>query len=267
MREPMSPPIDPDATLRSAFVLYERHEAGIVPWHSHRRMQLLHVSEGVLTVQTEHALWVVPPERAVWVLPGVLHRAQSSRAYTVCTLFLDPVLLRTVPPDSVVVEVEPLVRELLLAAAAFGPEYEPGSAEERLIHVALDRLPTVPVRSLRLPEPTDARLRPIIDALRAEPSDGRSLSEWGREVGMSERSAERLFQDDLGMSFSAWRQQLRLVVALECLGRGDRVTDVAFAVGYSDVSAFIAMFKAALGATPGQYFRGERRRAQAKPQT
>jgi len=50
------------------------------------------------------------------------------------------------------------------------------------------------------------------------------------------------------------------VVALEWLGRGDRVSDVAFAVGYSDVSAFIAMFKAALGATPGQYFRGDRRR-------
>ena len=80
---------------------------------------------------------------------------------------------------------------------------------------------------------------------------------------MSERSAERLFQDDLGMSFSAWRQQLRLMVALELLGRGDRVTDVAFAVGYSDVSAFIAMFKAALGATPGQYFRGVRRRTGA----
>jgi AraC-like DNA-binding protein len=197
--------MDPDAARRSAFVLYDRHEAGILPWHSHRRLQLLHVSEGVLTVQTEDAAWVVPPERAVWVPSGVLHRAQSSRAYSVCTLFLDPVLLSTVPPESMVVEVEPLVRELLLAAAAFGPEYESGSAEERLIHVVLDRLPTIAVTSLRLPEPTDTRLRRITDALRAEPSDGRSLSKWGRHAGVSERSAERLFQDDLGMSFSAWR--------------------------------------------------------------
>jgi AraC-like DNA-binding protein len=36
---------------------------------------------------------------------------------------------------------------------------------------------------------------------------------------------------------------------------GDAVSNVALNVGYSDVSSFIAVFKAALGETPARYFR------------
>ncbi|HEX7800339.1 MAG TPA: hypothetical protein VF402_08310, partial [Asticcacaulis sp.] len=34
--------------------------------HTHRRAQLLYPAEGVVTVDTAHGAWVVPPERAVW---------------------------------------------------------------------------------------------------------------------------------------------------------------------------------------------------------
>ena len=57
------------------------------------------------------------------------------------------------------------------------------------------------------------------------------------------------------MSFSKWRQRLRLLSAVERLGHGESVTDVAFDVGYEDVSSFIAMFKLAMGQTPDKYCR------------
>jgi AraC-like DNA-binding protein/quercetin dioxygenase-like cupin family protein len=256
--------IDPDATPQPAFVLSERHEAVTTPWHVHRRVQLLHVSDGVLTVQTREALWVVPRHRAVWVLPGVRHRTWSARPYTLCTLYADPSLV-ALPGGSCVVEVDALLRELLVAAARVGSSYQPGSPEERLIQVTLDRLPTAAVESLRLPQPSDARLRRITEALRADVSDSRSLAAWGRRAGLSERSAQRLFLADVGMSFIQWRQQLRLVVALERLARGERVTDVALDVGYQDTSAFIAMFRSALGSTPGRYFRRRGRALAASP--
>jgi AraC-like DNA-binding protein len=57
------------------------------------------------------------------------------------------------------------------------------------------------------------------------------------------------------MSFGQWRLQLRLLTALEQLAEGDAVSNVALNVGYTDVSSFIAVFKAALGQTPAKYFR------------
>jgi AraC-like DNA-binding protein len=57
-----------------------------------------------------------------------------------------------------------------------------------------------------------------------------------------------------GMSFGAWRQQLRLLRALERLAAGEAVSTLALELGYASPSAFIAMFKRALGVPPGRYF-------------
>jgi AraC-like DNA-binding protein len=57
------------------------------------------------------------------------------------------------------------------------------------------------------------------------------------------------------MSFRQWRQQMRILESLRRLGREEEVSTVALELGYNSPSAFIAMFKKALGKTPGQYFK------------
>ena len=47
---------------------------------------------------------------------------------------------------------------------------------------------------------------------------------------------------------------MRLLHALRLLAAGQSVTTVALEVGYDSPSAFIAMFRRSLGATPGGYF-------------
>ena len=247
-------PINPDAIPQPAFVLAEEHKPGRSPWHAHRRAQLAYVSDGVLTVHTKAGLWVVPPQRAVWLLPGVRHCATSARPYSLCTLYIEPRLVK-LPKRCSVVAIEPLVRELLVAAGRFGYHYEQRSDETRLIRVILDRLPTLPIASLSLTQPSDERLRRITRIFQNEPSDARPLPDLSRASGISYRTAERLFRRELGVSFREWRRQFRLLTALERLAAGDSVTNVALDVGYTDVSAFIAMFKSTLGSTPGQYFR------------
>ena len=67
------------------------------------------------------------------------------------------------------------------------------------------------------------------------------------------RTLARLFDRELGMSFRAWRQQRRLLASLEMLAGGQPVTSVALDLGYDSPSAFIAMFKRALGKSPTAY--------------
>ena len=84
----------------------------------------------------------------------------------------------------------------------------------------------------------------------------RTSAESVTEVaGASARTLARLFESETGMGFSAWRQQARLQAALARLSAGEAVTSVAYAVGYESPSAFIAMFRRALGASPQKYLR------------
>jgi len=119
--------------------------------------------------------------------------------------------------------------------------------------VILDQIRTQPVASLALPMPTDPRLLGVARALIENPGDSRDLAGWAREVGASTRTLSRLFPAQTGMSFQSWRQQRRLLRALELLATGDNVTAVAFELGYDNTSAFIAMFRRCLGITPKRY--------------
>jgi len=226
-----------------------------IPLHRHRRGQLVHASSGVMTVTTDEGTWVVPPQRAVWVPGGVEHRIQMSGRVEMRTLYLSGAALANLPSQCCVVSVSPLLRELLLRVVAMPQPFPLGGAAERLVAVLLDEIRTTEVKALHLPRPADRRLRRVADALLEAPADERRLADWAKAAGASPRTLERLFQRETGMSFGAWRRQLRLLHALQRLAGGEPVTSVALALGYESTSAFIAMFRRNLGRTPGRYFR------------
>jgi AraC-like DNA-binding protein len=88
-----------------------------------------------------------------------------------------------------------------------------------------------------------------------DPADDRTLAEWGREVGASSRTLSREFLSDTGLPFARWRALVRLHSAMEALGTGETVSEVARKVGYESASAFVAAFKRETGITPARYFR------------
>jgi AraC-like DNA-binding protein len=56
------------------------------------------------------------------------------------------------------------------------------------------------------------------------------------------------------LSFSAWRQQVRLMAALPRLARGEPVTAVALDLGYEAPGSFTEVFRRWFGTTPSGYF-------------
>jgi AraC-like DNA-binding protein len=75
-------------------------------------------------------------------------------------------------------------------------------------------------------------------------------------AGASSRTLARLFRRETGMSFQAWRRQLRLTEALALLSQGTPPARAAAAVGYGTSPSFGAAFRAVFGMTPGQAGRG-----------
>lgn len=98
----------------------------------------------------------------------------------------------------------------------------------------------------------------ILDALSAEPGDNRPLADWAARIHVSERTLARQFLRELGMSFGEWRLRLRFLRAIEALEAGTPIQSIAFDLGYSSASAFIAMFQRQAHCTPQQYRRQAR---------
>lgn len=222
--------------------------------HRHAAGQLIFAASGVMTVTTDVGRWVVPPERAVWVPPHVAHAIRMTGAVRMRTLYLEGKATAGLPATCAVVQVRPLLRELILQAVAIPQPYPASGREARLVAVLVDELTAARTAPLHLPMPRDPRLVAVTGPLAADPADKRPLAAWARTAGASARTLARLFPRETGLSFAHWRQQARLLRALERLAAGEAVTTVALDLGYESPSAFITMFRSRLGATPGRYF-------------
>src|SRR3546814_184746 len=157
----------------------------------------------------------------------VEHRIDTRGPLAMRTLYIRPDAAPGLPTEVCVLQVSPLLRELILAAIAARQVHAPGSAEDRVMQVILDQIHALPTAPLALPRPADRRLRKVTDSLLADPADPRGIEDWARAAGASGRTLARLFLNETGLTFPAWRQQLRLLRGLEMLAAVEPVTTVA----------------------------------------
>lgn len=223
------------------------------PLHRHRKGQLVLALRGAVTCQVPGALWMVPPQYAVWIPGGLPHSNRVTDNAQLCFLFVEPGAA-PLPAHCCTLAISPLVRELVQALAALPQVYPADSATARLVAVLLEQLATMPVEQLSLPMSEHPRLRRIVEAFEQQPGDRSTLAQWAVRLATSERSLARLVRRETGLSFGHWRQQLQLMVALRMLASGAPVQQVAGHLGYGSVTAFITMFKKALGTPPARYF-------------
>ena len=170
------------------------------------------------------------------------------------TIYVRSGLSDVLPKDCCVVNVSPLLRELILRTVEIGMLNRDDETHKHLIDVILDQFRTLPTIPLNLPMPADVRALRVAEIVCKNPGHAKSLDHLAKEIGASKRTIERLFQLETEMTFGKWRQQLRLLHALRLLAAGETVTTAALEVGYDSTSAFISAFKTALGTTPGRYY-------------
>ena len=229
----------------------------VIPSHFHNRDQLVYATRGVMTVRTSHGAWIVPTHRAVWIPAAIPHTITMSGTVAMRTVYLRARLARALPRTCSVVNVPPLLRELILYACTVPGLRNTVRRQRHLMRVILDQLEIIQTVPLQLPTPSEPRALRVAEVLFADPSDRRPLMQICKAAGASKRTVERVFQKDAGMTFGKWRQQLRLMRAMRLLAEGAKVTHAALESGYSTPSAFISMFRKALGTTPALYFRAD----------
>ncbi len=222
------------------------------PEHRHRKGQLVMASRGGVTCRVPSGMWMVPPQCGVWVPGGMLHSNVATANARLFFLFIEPAAA-DLPNRCCTLSLSPLVRELIIELADQSAAAD--AYVETMTTLLLSALSQMPVEDLHLPLTAETRLNRIASALVEDPSDRSTMAQWAKRVAMSENSLARLAQQETGLTFGRWRQQLQLIIAIRSLAAGATVQQVSGDLGYESVSAFITMFKKALGTSPAQYLR------------
>ncbi len=93
-----------------------------------------------------------------------------------------------------------------------------------------------------------------------------TIASLARKVGINERKMKQGFKELFGTTLYGFLRDYRMVQARLMFEQEHKsVTDVAFAVGYSNVSHFGVVFRQYYGVRPGEYLRALKKRADYMP--
>lgn len=225
--------------------------------HSHEASQLVHAISGTMRITTRRGVLIVPPQRGVWIAANEMHSITMLSDVSMRTLYVAGQCSGILTNEICVVSVSALLKHLILAAIDLPADYRLEGRAGAIAELIFDEIRRIDQIPLLLKDPHDRRLLKITQAIKSNPADNRPLTFWANEANASERTVARLFIKETGLTFAQWRQQCRLITAIEMLADGNPVTTVALDLGYATSSAFGVMFRRALGVSARSYFGGD----------
>jgi AraC-like DNA-binding protein len=246
---------DPETRVRSFAVTFHGGRSSahsLAPPHSIDWHQLIYAVRGAVRVRTQRHAWVVPPHQAVWIPNGLQSSLQMNGEVALRMLYVRSGprgLLR----DCTVVNVTPLLRELIIRVNTIGALDGRRPEQARLARVVVDEIRSLRAIPLQLPLPSDPRAVKFAALVGERPRLSRALPALARQSGANRRTLERIFRDETALSLGQWLRRQLVLHALAMLGTDHSVDSIADELGYSSSSAFITMFRKEFGETPARY--------------
>ncbi len=224
--------------------------------HWHGRAQFVFAVAGTMQVRTARHAWIVPPSRALWIPARTVHEIQMYGVVDMHSLYVDAAAAAGMPASCAVLEVTPLLRELVVRAAAVPGTYDEHGDDGLLLRLLLVEIRQLPPCALDLPLPESADLTQLCESILADLSTRRPCNLDAEDMNTSTRTLYRRFLRETGISFARWKQQARLLESIRRLAEGAPVTRVAVDLGYESPGAFSTMFRRSLGVAPRAFTAG-----------
>ena len=226
--------------------------------HSHTEAQLCGLDAGLAILETNTGSWLCPPGRCMWIPSGMVHSLRSCGKISGWMLHMDAGLSDSLPEEPKVLAVNPLLKEVVRRITEWATQPGVTSARLRLVEVLQDEIAGASQVALHLRMPNDPALKRLAGRLAEAPDSAKNLSALAHEVGLSERSLFRNFQQETGLTPGQWRRQMQVLRSLELLADGQSVTETSLDVGYESTGAFIRAFRQVVGMTPATYAQQQR---------
>ncbi|MDQ2603850.1 AraC family ligand binding domain-containing protein, partial [Pseudomonas aeruginosa] len=125
-------------------------------WHCHRRAQLLYMAAGSVTLYFAERICQLTPLQAAWLPAGVPHRTVLHGRFAYRSLYFEPSAFAELPDSVQVLEVGPLMRELILRMTGWAADLQLEGPHLTLLRALFDELASAPAHAASLPMPRDA---------------------------------------------------------------------------------------------------------------
>ena len=225
--------------------------------HWHARAQFAFALEGTMRVRSARRVWIVPPSRALWIPAHTAHEVQMYGIVKMHSLYLNEAAATGMPASPAVLNVMPLLRELIVRAVALPADYDERGDAGLLMRLLMAEIRRLSPCAFDLPLPESAQLMQLCERILSDFSTRRVCEMDANELNLSTRTLYRRFLRETGITFARWKQQARLLESIRRLGEGAPVTTVAIDLGYESPSAFSTMFRRAVGMAPRAFAAGE----------
>ncbi len=226
-------------------------------WQAFPGHYLLYASRGAFTLAVEGRQWLLPPQRAALVAADVPIRIQAKGPATSSSILFARDSIPAPAFDCRVFAVTPLAREMILYAMRWGMERDPtDQLAERFFATVADvctELAAAP-EQFWLPIARSDEMARAMDYIIAHLDERLTVECIARSVSVSARTLTRRFVDEAHLTCGHFIRRVRLLRAMELLEQGDApVIEIAYAVGFSSISAFTSAFRRFAQETPSQY--------------
>jgi len=223
-------------------------------WHSHPRHQLLYAFKGTVRLESAESVFVLPPQRAAWIPAGIKH-ATTIENFDCGSIFLAPAMVHNAGERVRVIGASPLLREMIRTATRWPAEHTTADPLANSFFETVALLCEEWIEAelpFYLPRPKSRMATRAAEYTMAH-LDAARFDEAARHAHASERTLRRHFEEELGISWSKYLHQARMLRAMELLAQPDAtVTEVAYNVGFRSLSAFSKAYREFSGDLPGK---------------
>ena len=222
-------------------------------WHTHDFGQLISASSGSMYVGTPGRVLLLSPAMVLWIPPGIEHWMRYGSNNEMHYVDLPQDEAEKIGAHCRIMAMTPLLSALISGTM---PDKGTGRANDHkdalydLLRHELVAAPDVP---LSITMPQDHRIRRFAEAALDDPGAVESVDSWLAEAPASRKTIERLFATETGMPPARWLRHARILHAISRLAAGEKVSSVAFDMGYASSSAFSYMFRRTIGHSPSDF--------------
>lgn len=217
---------------------------------------LLYAISGALRVSVGGDSWLLPPSFAAWVPAHTEIAVNIDKPVTTCSVLTRPRFCTSLAEEARVFQMSPMARQMIHHCKDWGPDAAHPPQAEGFFLALLNVCADLAIKSVDVKRPTatDPNLRQAIDLTEAHLSDAITAGQIAKQVNLSERSMQRHFPEDVGMTWSETLTQLRMIHAVELLAEGKlSIIQIAGDVGFNSLSAFNRAFRRFAKTTPTEF--------------
>lgn len=219
-----------------------------LPWG-----RLMYSMSGFAEVATHDAIYLSTSEYAIWLPPHTEHQSLAKNDIQYVIIHIEKSFCEPFPTTTKTLRLNDIAKAIISDFSTRNIDHPASRFDKTLARALIEQLQISREFNSYLPSGNDELIKKMTTAMNEGDGIKNNLTDWARLLGLSERSLSRRFVNSVGISFNEWRGRKKMLMAVTLLHAGNSVKAISYALGYSNPSAFIAMFKKRIGRAPAEF--------------